>query len=115
VDSVALGLGLPAQWKTHRERPAKYLLRRAYREDLPEEIVNRPKQKFSKGAGSSDVIARIAEQQISDQDFHSERARLLYQWNYRLPNKEGLYYYRLLREHYEEQWIFPTIGSSRSL
>ena len=113
--SVALGLGLPAKWKIHRDKPAKFLLRHAFSADLPEEIVNRPKQKFSKGAGSSDIFVQVAERDIDIQELHSERARLLYQWNYRLPNKEALYYYRILHENYQDQWIFPTMGCSRSL
>lgn len=115
VKSVALGLGLPAQWKAHCERPAKYLLRQAFSSDLPADIVNRPKRKFSQGAGSFEVIARKAEQEISHQEFSSERERLRHQWNYRLPNKEALFYYRLLLESFKDQWIFPTLGQSRSL
>jgi asparagine synthase (glutamine-hydrolysing) len=113
--SVELGLGLPARWKVHRGKPAKYLLRRAFTADLPEEIVNRPKMKFSKGAGSADVIGQVVERKISDNEFCSERAGLLFKENYRLPNKESLYYYRILREFYQDAWIFPTIGHSRSL
>ena len=30
MKSVALGLGLPAKWKTHRAKPAKFLLREAW-------------------------------------------------------------------------------------
>ena len=115
LKSVALGLGLPAKWKIHREKPAKFLLRRAFSEDLPGEIVNRPKLKFSKGAGSSDIIEQVAEREIDIQELHSERARLLYQWNYRLPNKEALYYYRILHQNFRDLWIFPTLGCSRSL
>lgn len=115
VKSVALGLGMPAAWKVHHDRPAKYLLRRAFSADLPGEIINRPKQKFSKGAGSSDVIGEIAEAQISTEEFLAERARLLYGWNYKLPNKEGLYYYKILRQAFQDRWIFPTMGHSRSL
>jgi asparagine synthase (glutamine-hydrolysing) len=115
VKSVALGLGLPAEWKVHNEKPAKFLLRQSFAGDLPEEIVNRPKQKFSKGAGSSDIIAQVAEREIPHNEFQSELARLLYEWDYRLPNKEGLYYYRIMRHHYEDRWIFPTMGHSRSL
>jgi asparagine synthase (glutamine-hydrolysing) len=115
VKSVALGLGLPAKWKVHRNKPAKFLLRQAFTADLPEEIVNRPKQKFSKGAGSSDIIAQMAEREISHAEFHSELARLLYYWNYRLSNKEALYYYRILREYYQDHWIFPAMGQSRGL
>lgn len=115
VRSVGLGLGLPPEHKIHGYRPAKYLLRQAFRDDLPAEIVNRPKQKFSKGAGSSDVISEFAEREISGDDFDSEADRLWSHWEYRLPNKEALYYYKLLREHYEDSWIFPTMGQSRSL
>jgi asparagine synthase (glutamine-hydrolysing) len=115
VRSIALGLGLPAEWKAHCGRPSKYLLRQAFSKDLPEEIVNRPKQKFSKGAGSSDVISRIVEQEITRAELESERARLLYDWNYRLQNKEALYYYRILSRFFKDHWIFPTLGQSRSL
>jgi asparagine synthase (glutamine-hydrolysing) len=115
VKSVALGLGLPSQWKVHNDKPAKFLLRRAFSADLPDEIVNRPKQKFSKGAGSSDMIAQVAERQISHAELESERARLLHNLNYFLPDKEALYYYRIFREYYQDQWVFPTMGQSRSL
>ncbi|MEW6094792.1 MAG: asparagine synthase B [Chloroflexota bacterium] len=115
VKSVALALGFPAEWKLHRGRVPKHLLRQAFARDLPAEIVNRPKQKFSKGAGSSDLIAKLAERKISDGDFRSERKRLKNEWNYALKNKEALYYYNSIREHYEDAFLFNTMGHSRSL
>jgi asparagine synthase (glutamine-hydrolysing) len=115
VRSVALGLGLPPAWQFQRDRPAKFLLRQAFAEDLPEEIVNRPKQKFSVGAGSSNVISRRADREISDVEFQKELNGLLSRWDYELPNKEGLYYYRILRQYFEDRWIFPSLGQSRSL
>jgi asparagine synthase (glutamine-hydrolysing) len=115
VKSIALGLGLPPEWKFHQERPAKYLLRQAFARDLPEEIVNRRKQKFSVGAGSSNILASRAEREISDAEFQSEHHRLLSRWDYEMPNKEALLYYRLLRQHFDDRWIFPSMGHSRSL
>ncbi|MCW5877550.1 MAG: asparagine synthase B [Anaerolineales bacterium] len=115
VESVALGLGLPAEWKVHEDKQAKFLLRQAFEDDLPNEIVNRRKQKFSQGAGSSEALVNLFEQQISDEVFEAERGHLLHEWNYALPNKEALYYLRLLREEFKEEWIFPSMGSSRSL
>jgi asparagine synthase (glutamine-hydrolysing) len=115
VDSVGLGLGLPAKWKVHRDKPAKFLLRKAFEGALPDEILHRRKQKFSKGAGSSDVLGELAEREVPDAEFESERARLLYEWNYELLNKEALYYFRILKENFKEEWIFPSMGSSRSL
>jgi asparagine synthase (glutamine-hydrolysing) len=115
IKSVALGLSLPPEWKFHRDRPAKYLLRQAFASDLPIEITNRPKQKFSVGAGSSTILAQVAEREISDRDFSIEFERLHSRWNYDLPNKEALYYYRILRQNFEDRWILPTMGQSRSL
>ncbi|HEX5836459.1 MAG TPA: asparagine synthase-related protein, partial [Anaerolineales bacterium] len=115
VQSVALAMGIPADWKLHGQRVPKSLLRQAFAGDLPAEIVNRPKAKFSKGAGSSELIAEEAVERISDQEFASERERLRKDWSYRLENKEALYYYRLLREFYDDPWILPTMGRSRSL
>jgi asparagine synthase (glutamine-hydrolysing) len=115
VESVALALGFPPAWKLHSDRVPKHLLRQAFVADLPENIVNRPKQKFSKGAGSSDILAELAEREISDGEFASEGARLKEDWDYTLPNKEALYYYRTIREHYDDMFLFGTMGHSRSL
>jgi asparagine synthase (glutamine-hydrolysing) len=115
VESVSLAMGIPASWKLHNGRTPKSLLRQAFTDDLPGEIVNRPKAKFSKGAGSSELIAQQAVEKISDAEFSSERERLQKDWDYILQNKEALYYYRILREFYDDQWILPTMGNSRSL
>jgi asparagine synthase (glutamine-hydrolysing) len=115
VKSVALGLGLPAIWKVHGDRPAKFLLRQAFSAHLPEEIVNRPKQKFSHGAGSSDALMQLAEREISDAEFQSVRAYLFEKLGYQLTNKESLLYYRIFHEYYRDQWVWPSMGHSRSL
>jgi asparagine synthase (glutamine-hydrolysing) len=115
VKSIALAMGIPADWKLHHARIPKALLRQSFAEDLPQAIVNRPKEKFSQGAGSSDFITRYAEMEISDQEFSLERYHLKKEWNYDLQNKETLYYYKIMREFYEDEWILPTMGSSRSL
>lgn len=115
VKSVALGLGLPPEWKFHKDRAAKYLLRKTFVAELPEEIIYRPKQKFSVWDGSSNVLAAVAEANISDAEFQAEFNRLLARWDYELSNKEALYYYRILRQNFEDSWIFPSMGQSRSL
>jgi asparagine synthase (glutamine-hydrolysing) len=101
IQSLRLALSLPADQKTHQDRPSKHLLREADTSDLSEEIVNRPKQKFSKSTGSSDFIDEIAEREISGEEFHTELTHLSSRWGYRLPNKEALYYYKLPRQHFE--------------
>lgn len=116
IQSVALAFSLPAAWKLQGEgRPSKWLLRKSFAGVLPEEILHRPKQKFSAGAGSSQLLASLAEDSISSAEFVKERRRLLAEWGYRLPNKEGLYYYRILRRNFSDAVIFPNMGHSRSL
>jgi asparagine synthase (glutamine-hydrolysing) len=115
VQSISLALGIPADWKLHHEQTPKALLREAFMDDLPHEIVNRPKQKFSLGAGSSDLITQYAKVEITDQEFLAERKRLQEEWDYSLQNKEALYYYRIVRDFYEDESILPSMGSSRSL
>ena len=114
--SVRLALGLPAAWKLHRtDRREKALLRNAFAELLPDRIVKRPKEKYSAGAGSAHVMARLADEAVSDADFVAERTRLKAEWDYDLPNKEALYYYRVLRSCFSDESVFPTMGASRSL
>jgi asparagine synthase (glutamine-hydrolysing) len=116
IDSVSLALSLSPEWKLQRNgRLAKDLLRRAFEGMLPDEITFRPKMKFSKGAGSSDILATHADENISDRDFRQERKRLQQEWGYSLENKEALLYYKMLREHYQDEWIMPNMGRSRSL
>jgi asparagine synthase (glutamine-hydrolysing) len=116
VASVGLAFSLPAEWKLHQPGwREKTLLRRTFADRLPTRIVNRPKEKFSKGAGSSDMIAHLADETISDAEFTAEKARLQRDWDYRLPSKEALYYYRTLHDYYRDEWIMPTMGHSRSI
>jgi asparagine synthase (glutamine-hydrolysing) len=116
VESIALALSLPPEWKLAAPgEPTKMLLREAFASDLPESIVQRPKQKFSAGAGSMHELATVAEERFDDQTFARERQRLMQRWNYRLPNKEALYYLDTLRAVLPERLIMPEMGVSRSL
>jgi asparagine synthase (glutamine-hydrolysing) len=116
LQSVALSFKLPIAQKIHQHaRLEKALLREAFQNALPQKIVNRRKQKFSQGAGSSDYFAHEANQVITHKDFKSEQVRLKRDWGYRLQNKEALYYYRVLRQFYKDEWILPGMGVSRSI
>jgi asparagine synthase (glutamine-hydrolysing) len=116
VKSIALAFAIEAEAKLHRDgRPPKALLRCAFQGKLPDAILNRPKEKFSKGAGSFTILAEVAEAEVTDADFAAEQARLQREWNYPLANKEALYYYRTLRQHYADAHIFAAMGRSRSL
>lgn len=115
TQSVSLAFSIPAEWKLHTGYVPKCLLRRAFASLLPDDIAWRPKQKFSHGAGSRDVLSQYAHENIGDEEFEKESARLLKEWGYQLPNKEALYYYRILHEYFRDEQILPSMGHSRSL
>lgn len=115
TQSISLAFSMPTEWKLHNGRTPKFLLRRACADLIPDEIAWRPKQKFSHGAGSRDVILEHANEQITDSEFGHERTRLAAEWGYNLPNKEALYYYKIMREYFNDDQIMPGMGHSRSL
>ncbi len=116
TQSISMAFSMPAEWKLHSDgRVPKCLLRRAFEDLIPDEIAWRPKQKFSHGAGSRDVILEHANETISDSKFLRESNRLKDDWDYTLPNKEALYYYNLLHEHFSDDQIMPGMGHSRSM
>ncbi|MFH1073510.1 MAG: asparagine synthase B [Candidatus Firestonebacteria bacterium] len=86
-------ISIPAELKQKKDRQEKWILREAFNEYLPIIIVNRPKQKFSAGAGSMEILKEYAEEKITDSDFKKEK-------NNRVRTKEELLYYRLFRERF---------------
>ena len=116
LQSINLAFRIPAKWKLLQPGSlSKGLLREAFAGTLPTDIIERPKQKFSQGAGSSELIAQKAEVEISDAEFEGEKMRLERRWGQSLQNKEALLYYRILRSFYNDAWIMDGMGQSRSL
>ena len=112
VDMVRFAFSLPVELKLASDDTEKAILREAFSDCLPEEIVMRRKSKFSEGCGSSLALASVAEQDISDAAF--ERCRELPDGTV-LRNKEELMYYRIFREIFPSDSAYQAIGHSRSL
>lgn len=112
VDLVRFAFGLPNRLKLGPDNCEKWILRHAFRDCLPDQIAFRGKLKFSKGCGSSEALAAVAEQDISDDWFarHSELADGTI-----LRNKEELMYYRIFKELFPSDSAHKVIGHSRSL
>lgn len=108
VDFIKTALQIPPQFKLYGdEQVEKWILRKAFSDLLPEEVVWRTKQQFASGAGSADLLAEYAEQQISDSDFHSERQPF---HHLTLQSKEELLYYRIFREYYDTEEAVMAVG-----
>lgn len=97
-DHIGFALGLPTQLKIHDpDRLEKWVLRQAFRDLVPADLVNRPKQKFAEGTGSAEVIRQEAERNISDRQFDREAGRAPIP----IRSKEELYCYRLFAERFD--------------
>jgi len=78
-------------------RYGKYILRMAFEEMLPREIIWREKVPIEGGSGTS-ILPRILEERISDQDFDELRKRYLAEDGVRIRSKEQLFCYQIYRE-----------------
>jgi asparagine synthase (glutamine-hydrolysing) len=111
---VDYALSIPVEYKL-RDGVEKWILRRAMDGDLPDRVLHRKKAKFWNGGGLDDLLARHAEEQISDEEFLRERV-LPNGW--RLNSKEELLYYRIFREHFGSlenlSWMGRTKGAPGS-
>src|SRR3990170_2999383 len=105
---IRFALRLPPEWKLNgAERMGKWILRRAFEGILPGDLLDRPKRKFAEGAGSSDVIRREAERQVTDSDLERlrEEARPV-----ELTTKEEAYCYRLFKERFPKEFAVSCVG-----
>jgi asparagine synthase (glutamine-hydrolysing) len=109
---VDYALRIPVEYKL-RAGVEKWILRQALAGALPTSVLERTKAKFWEGAGVEDLLARHAEEKVSDFDFELER-RLPNGWI--LNSKEELLYYRIFREHFGTlgnlSWMGRTKGAS---
>jgi asparagine synthase (glutamine-hydrolysing) len=104
---VAFSRNIPMAWKIHGEKQIeKYILREAFRDMLPEKIVNREKLRFSMGTGMDDVMDDVVSNIIDPEELkHRPKAA------YGLPfaSFKELYYYdeflQVFPPSYEQQTV----------
>ncbi len=106
-------LRLPAEYK---QKPGdggkieKWILRLAYEPLLPAAIVWRPKQEFSQGSESAEVLPAYFEGRISDEEFTAACRE-----HPQLRSKEELHYFRVFAEHFGTGSAVSTVGQWVSL
>lgn len=107
LDVVELALALPPALKlTTPERPAKWLLRRAFEGWLPAEVLWRQKEQFGEGTGMNDVLREHFGAMVSDEDLARERNDT----DPPLRTREELAYFRIFRERLAGVRTSGTIG-----
>ncbi len=104
LDMLNLAFSLPLKWKMHgSEKVEKWILRKAFESELPDEVVWRKKEKFSAGAGSYDIMSEYAEKQISDSEFEANSDGAT------VRSKEELLYFRIFKEYFPCKGAIETV------
>ena len=104
-------LRIPSEYKL-RNNVEKWILRKALKGELPQEVLNRKKEKFWKGAGVEELMLEYADQRITDDDFQRER---ILKNGWRLNSKEELLYYRFFGEQFGDLGDFSWMGRTKKV
>lgn len=106
LDVVELALALPPEWKLlGPNRPAKWLLRRAFDGWLPDEVLWRRKEQFGEGTGMNEVLREHYGATVTEADLIREAGAV----DPPLRTREELAYYRMFAE------AFPGIDPSTTV
>jgi len=82
---------------TDSERRGKWILRKAFEEILPKEVIWRVKTPVECGTGTT-ILPKIFDIEVSDDEFNWKRKRYLEEDGVSLRDKEQLFYYETYRE-----------------
>jgi asparagine synthase (glutamine-hydrolysing) len=103
---VAFSNKIPMDLKLYYDRGKareieKWILREAFRDWLPEEIADRPKLRFAGGTGVDDLMDELTSDKVTEEDFRNNPKT---DSHLTLNSPKELYYYRLFREHYPQEY-----------
>ncbi len=89
---------MPGKDKSEKRGIEKWILRKAFEDLLPEEILWRQKEQFSDGVGYSwiDTLKELVEKEVTDEDLANARFRFPAQ----TPQTKEEYYYRSIFEEF---------------
>lgn len=100
---INLAKKIPINFKVNEFKGKKYgkwVLRKAYEEKLPKNIVWREKSPMQDGAGTA-ALTHLFDAVISDEVFEKKTKQIEKSDNVKLRTKESLHYYEVYRKYYE--------------
>ncbi|MBT8340860.1 MAG: asparagine synthetase B, partial [Desulfatitalea sp.] len=112
TDMIDLGMKISPDLKIREQdgqKVEKWILRKAFEGTglLPDDILWRYKLQYTQGAGCEHLGERLAESEISDDDFQ----RIQEQHPDAVINsKEAAYYYQIFRKYHPQDSILKSIG-----
>ena len=110
---IAMGID-PKNKMVGSDKMEKSILRKAFQDYLPEEIINRQKEQFSDGVGYNwiDTLKSIVNENISDSEFQNSKST----FPLNTPmNKEEYFYRTLFSKYYSSDDAALTVPSVPSI
>lgn len=105
---LAFSFAIPPQYRIREEngkKIEKWIFRKAFESDIPEQVVWRTREAFSKGSGSGALLTLHFEQAITDSEF--SRARDQHPF---IRSKEELHYFNLFASYFGKGKAVETVG-----
>ena len=91
------------------QRYSKWILRKAYEDVLPKEVVWRPKAPLEEGTGTA-ILRTFFNDMITDKDFEEKKKQILAADDVIIADKEQLLYYEHFRKKFgKPKDVFPKI------
>jgi asparagine synthase (glutamine-hydrolysing) len=112
TDVIAMAQTVPPELKLKSNddgrRIEKWILRKAFEDLLPAEIVWRDKEQFDEGSGMVDLLPQMLERTSAGIDSEAYRARFSAD---RLRSREECLYHRTLMEQFDQpQAVLDNVG-----
>jgi len=111
---VDLSMKIPPELKIHRSEEIganieKWILRKAFQKTnyLPEDILWRYKVQYTQGAGCEDLGERLAESEISEDEYQRIKAE---NPKATINSREAAYYFKIFQKYHPQDSILGSIG-----
>ena len=104
---------LPIKFKINMHEDVKYskwILRKAYEDVLPKDVVWRPKAPLEEGTGTA-VLRTFFNKEITEKEFANKKKTIFEKDNVKIRDKEQLLYYEIFRKHFgKPSEVYPDNG-----
>jgi len=114
VSMIDLSIQIPPELKIREsekvgDRIEKWILRKAFEDTnyLPDEILWRYKVQYTQGAGCEDLGEKLAESEISEDEFQRIKAE---NPKATINSREAAYYFKIFRQFHPQDSILGSIG-----
>ncbi len=106
TDIVDFALSLPCKYKISEDGTEKWILRKAFSDKLPDEIVWRKKAQFGIGTGNEDIMEGLIAAKVSEDEFAQAKEK----GDLDFKSKEEYFYYKIFKDFFSAKSIEKTVN-----